>query len=117
MLCVSSSFGARATAVPFTQPQRTRHTVWQVRQLEWTTLAERSWQRVFLLLASDGVWDLWEFDEVAAQLLPALKAQPVDVTTASEFCETTREKACAASRPYLTHLPCTAVSLPRVPTS
>ena len=48
-----------------------------------------------LLLASDGVWDLWSFDEVAEQLVPGgpgcLAAETLQ-GRAALFCEVTRQK-------------------------
>mmetsp|Transcript_17589 Transcript_17589/g.52589 ORF Transcript_17589/g.52589 Transcript_17589/m.52589 type:complete len:167 (+) Transcript_17589:623-1123(+) len=64
----------------------------QVKVIELATLAARGWQRYSVLLASDGVWDLWGFDEVSELLLPRWKAESVDMTAASDFCERTREK-------------------------
>ena len=55
-------------------------------------LATRGWQRYSLLLASDGVWDLYGFDEVASALLPSWAAMPTDLAAAAEFCEATRAK-------------------------
>ena len=45
-----------------------------------------------LLLASDGVWDIWDYDEVAAQLVPATGLGSLDAMRerAARFCEATR---------------------------
>ena len=32
--------------------------------------AERGWSDCALLLASDGVWDMWTYEEVAERLVP-----------------------------------------------
>ena len=45
--------------------------VWEpeVRTLQLGGLAEKRWRQSLLLLASDGVWDLWGYDEVAQELV------------------------------------------------
>ena len=41
----------------------------EIREIDLGTIARRGWTRPHLLLASDGVWDLWGFDELADRLV------------------------------------------------
>merc|ERR1719231_618144 len=63
----------------------------EFRVLEADELAGKAWRRPHLLIASDGVWDLWSFDEVAAQLLPTDEAV-VDDESVGAFSEANRAK-------------------------
>ena len=65
----------------------------RVVQLE-EVLREHQWDRCSLLLASDGVWDLWKYDEVADLTVP--KTSRALLSTAGAFCELTRAKVQAA---------------------
>ena len=48
----------------------------QVRTLDLGSLVEsHGWRSCALLVASDGVWDLWRFEEVANQLIPSKAAK------------------------------------------
>ena len=57
-------------------------------------VAAKGWLACGLLLASDGVWDLWRYEEVAAQLLPSSTAAPGTprpiLSTVGSFVEATR---------------------------
>ncbi len=62
-----------------------------VRELELdAVIAEHGWTSCALLLASDGVWDLWKYDEVADLVLPRTPRMPLSV--AGALCELTRAK-------------------------
>ena len=63
----------------------------EIRVLEAADFAARGWQRPHMLLASDGVWDLWSFDEVASGLLPKDET-PIDADSVAAFCEATRAR-------------------------
>eukprot|EP00316_Scyphosphaera_apsteinii_P000643 CAMPEP_0119312380 /NCGR_PEP_ID=MMETSP1333-20130426/26209_1 /TAXON_ID=418940 /ORGANISM="Scyphosphaera apsteinii, Strain RCC1455" /LENGTH=555 /DNA_ID=CAMNT_0007316991 /DNA_START=1 /DNA_END=1668 /DNA_ORIENTATION=+ len=83
----------------------------EVRELLLTDLLHhREWRACMLMLASDGVWDLWKFDEVGDRLLPPVScryngvnndAQPACVSWTAptmlesavrQFCEYNRAK-------------------------
>ena len=50
---------------------------------------------VALIIASDGVWDLWGFDQVAEELISPDNADPsLMATRCADFCEKTRAKGC-----------------------
>jgi len=61
----------------------------ELRVLESADLLELPFHRPHLLLASDGVWDLWAFNDVAAALLPTDEAI-IDEESIAAFCEATR---------------------------
>ena len=53
-----------------------------------TFLAAKGWASCALLVASDGVWDLWRYEQVAELLVP--KAARALLSVAGAFCELTR---------------------------
>ena len=60
-----------------------------------TQIAERKWRQPSLMLASDGVWDLWNYNEVVDELVSPDNADPARMAKrAADFCEDTRSKGC-----------------------
>jgi len=58
-------------------------------------IAERKWRQPCLMLASDGVWDLWNYNEVVDELVSPENADPARMARrAAAFCEDTRSKGC-----------------------
>ena len=56
-------------------------------------IAERKWRQPCLMLASDGVWDLWNYNEVVDELVSPENADPARMARrAADFCEDTRSK-------------------------
>ena len=49
----------------------------EVRALPIASITQRGWKDTLMLLASDGVWDLWGFDEVSTELVPATNGNTV----------------------------------------
>ena len=67
----------------------------ETRVLPIDRIAQRKWREPLLMLASDGVWDLWGFDEVAEQLISPDNSDPsLMALRAADFCEKTRAKGC-----------------------
>ena len=56
---------------------------------------ERGWARVALLVASDGVWDMWQYDEVVDALLPTTAdgPEPEPLVLGGAFAEATRARS------------------------
>ena len=58
----------------------------------------RRWESCAIILASDGLWDLWTGDEVASMLLPARTPRSAEeakdgmLCAAADLCEVTRAK-------------------------
>ena len=46
----------------------------ETRALDVSSIERRQWSRPLLLLASDGVWDIWDFDEVCRSISRAATA-------------------------------------------
>jgi hypothetical protein len=69
---------------------------WQpdVRIMPLTKIMHNKWQHPLLMLASDGVWDLWGFDEVSEQLVSPRNALSSATMRkrADSFFETTRNR-------------------------
>ena len=58
-------------------------------------IAEKQWRQPSLMLASDGVWDLWNYNEVVDELVSPENADPARMAKrAADFCEETRSKGC-----------------------
>ncbi len=67
----------------------------ETRVLPLDRIAGRKWREPLLVLASDGVWDLWAFDQVAEELISPDNADPsLMATRCADFCEKTRAKGC-----------------------
>jgi len=67
----------------------------ETRVMPIARIAERNWRQPSLMLASDGVWDLWNYDEVVDELVSPENADPVRMAKrAADFCENTRSKGC-----------------------
>uniref|UniRef100_A0A7S3AX32 PPM-type phosphatase domain-containing protein n=1 Tax=Haptolina ericina TaxID=156174 RepID=A0A7S3AX32_9EUKA len=66
----------------------------EMRVLPLTFLSKRNIKSPLLLLASDGVWDIFDFDEVCEHLVPQPDARQVPPleTRASKFFEATRAR-------------------------
>lgn len=71
----------------------------EINVLQLPSLKQRGLRSPYLLLASDGVWDLWNFDEVCEALVPAAPSattkpsEQADMETrAANFFEATRAK-------------------------
>jgi serine/threonine protein phosphatase PrpC len=65
----------------------------EVRALPIASIAQRGWKDTLMLLASDGVWDLWGFDEVSTELVSPTNGNTVAMKQrADKFFEATRAK-------------------------
>jgi len=68
----------------------------EIEMFNLNRLAESGWRAPHLLLATDGIWDMWTYDEVAERLVPAAGERPSSSLSADflHFCESTRAKSC-----------------------
>ena len=65
----------------------------EVRALPIASITQRGWKDTLMLLASDGVWDLWGFDEVSTELVSPTNGNTVAMKQrADKFFEATRAK-------------------------
>jgi serine/threonine protein phosphatase PrpC len=66
----------------------------QVRTVELPSLCtEKRWARVALLVASDGVWDMWGHDEIVDHLLPVGGEGKEALMLGGAFAEATRARS------------------------
>ena len=64
-----------------------------MRALPIASITQRGWKDTLMLLASDGVWDLWGFDEVSTELVSPTNGNTVAMKQrADKFFEATRAK-------------------------